>query len=210
VRGRSALKPLAAVAKACYNRAVAEFFAWLWATFGNLDVASWLQAFAALVALFISVWATLRVGALERRRDRLQARGIAAAIYPELLKLSISVEYTRNGLEGYKAKFGNLVGQSVADTIQQLATIPIPPMIERNTDKLYLLGGAAGSVNLHLVSSLFDYNGLVQSLTAQIATMNAEEWTTNVIPKMTKGADFIGEVVQTCTQEVKPIYDAGL
>jgi hypothetical protein len=40
---------------------------------------AWLQAFAAIVALGISVWATWRVGAADRRRDRLQMLGIAVA-----------------------------------------------------------------------------------------------------------------------------------
>src|SRR5271165_585247 len=63
------------------------------------DLASWLQAFAAIVALGISVWATWRVGAAERKRDRLQAHGIAVAIYPELLKLQVTVDYIRKGLQ---------------------------------------------------------------------------------------------------------------
>jgi hypothetical protein len=65
---------------------MADFHTWLSAVLAKPELASWLQAFAAIVALVISVWATWRVGAAERRRSRLQAHGIAVAIYPELLK----------------------------------------------------------------------------------------------------------------------------
>lgn len=70
---------------------------WIGAILEKQDLPAWLQAFAALVAIVISVWASLRVGAAERRKDALLAQGISVAIYPEILKLEVSVKQARGG-----------------------------------------------------------------------------------------------------------------
>jgi hypothetical protein len=59
---------------------------------------AWLQAAAAIVALAISVWAVWWTGAVARRRDRLEIRGIAVAVYPEIEMLKISTQNVRHGV----------------------------------------------------------------------------------------------------------------
>jgi hypothetical protein len=74
---------------------MADFHTWFPALLAQPELANWLQAFAAVLALGISVWAAWRAGAADRKRDRLQARGITVAIDPELLKLQVTVDYIK-------------------------------------------------------------------------------------------------------------------
>ena len=55
--------------------------------FKPANLPAWLQAVAALIALGISVYAVRANGADERKRARLELRGIVVAIYPELSML---------------------------------------------------------------------------------------------------------------------------
>jgi hypothetical protein len=101
----------------------------------NNSLPAWLQAFAALVALGISAWAVVRTGAAERRRDRLKARSIAVAIYPEFLKLQVLIADIPAHLERLK-QTERVVGQNVAYKVMG-AQLEMPAMVERNIDNLY-------------------------------------------------------------------------
>jgi hypothetical protein len=70
---------------------------------------AWLQAFAALVALFISGLAVWRTEGVARRRNRLELRGVAVAIYPEIEMLIISTQNVRDGMTLAKKRDGHLV-----------------------------------------------------------------------------------------------------
>src|SRR5258708_3422376 len=133
--------------------------AWL----ATRDLPAWLQAFAAIVALVISVVALWQTNAVERRRDRMRARGIAVAVYPELLKLCDAVRDTDQGLARLKQRSTTLVGQAIGATVQT-GVIAVPYMLERNVDNLYLLGEPAGPACLQLVNVLNQYNALVMDV----------------------------------------------
>ena len=139
------------------------------------DLPSWLQSFAAIVALFIAVWGTLRADKAIKRRERLQARCIATAIFPDFLVIEVCVERSRKFLETLTATAENYVGQSVSASVQGVQ-IELPAMLMRNVDSLYMLGEPAGPTCLQLVSVVLQYNDLVQTAAAQIATMNKGEW----------------------------------
>jgi hypothetical protein len=64
---------------------------------GNLP--SWLQAFAAIVALGIAVWGTLRADRAVKRRERLQARCIATAILPDIVAIEVYLGRSRSLLK---------------------------------------------------------------------------------------------------------------
>jgi hypothetical protein len=136
---------------------------------------AWLQATAAIIALAISVWAVWWTGASSRRRDRLELRGIAVAIYPEIKMLETSVGQVREGLIDLKKTYANQVGQGIAATLQMTATIPIPPMMDRNIDRLFLLGDIAGPSCVHLVRLLIQYNEFVERLASRLVTLNAQQ-----------------------------------
>jgi hypothetical protein len=84
---------------------------------------AWLQAATAIVALCISVWAVWWTGAVARRRDRLELRGLAVAVYPEIVMLKITTQNVRDNLAAMKKRDANLVGQSVSASLQLTATI---------------------------------------------------------------------------------------
>ncbi len=168
---------------------------------------SWLQAFAAVTALVISVWATLRVGMIERRRDRLQARAIAVSIYLELLKLKVATENTRSLLEDLVNQYKTLVGQSIASRIELCGHIPLPAMLDRNVDKLYLLGKPAGPSCLQLAGVLLQYGALLQDVVMRISAMGEEDWT-EALRHLDEHLALLLKVTAKCLREVKPIHDS--
>lgn len=168
---------------------------------------AWLQAFAAMVALGISVWATLKATAGDKRRDRLQSRGIAVAIYPEILKLEVTIPSTRDALATLIERNRNLVGQSVAASVQLTGRIEIPPMLDRNIDRLFMLGDIAGPSCLQLVNVLLQYNSLVDEIAARIVSMNVGQWP-EAIGHLEQHLTLLDGVVAKYKHEVAPLHDA--
>jgi hypothetical protein len=120
---------------------------------------AWLQAGAAIIALGLGVWSVRATGAAQRRRDRLELRGLAVAIYPELLMLPTTIQSVRVRLVLLVGQTG---AQSFPATMELAVHIQLPPMVERNIDKLFLLGDAAGPSCLSVVRVIFQYNETVQ------------------------------------------------
>jgi hypothetical protein len=170
-------------------------------------IASWLQAVTAIVALCISVWAVWWTGAAARRRDRLQIRGIAVAVYPEIEMLKVSVQNVRNGIVMLKVRDGTLVGQSVAASLQLTAHIQIPPMMDRNIDKLFILGDVAGPSCLHLVRLILQYNATVENIVSHVVTLNAEQWV-EAVGHLEEHLTLLDKVIEKCEHEVRPIHNS--
>jgi len=168
---------------------------------------SWLQALAALIALFISVVAIRRTGADERRRARLELRGLAVAIYPEIGMLKITSQSVRGMLPQIVEQFKGYVGSSVAATVQNSASIAVPPMLDRYTDKLFLLGEVAGPACLHLVRMLLQYNQVVEAMAARLPSLNYDQWP-EALGHIEKHLTLLDAIIDKCEHEVKPIHDA--
>jgi hypothetical protein len=184
-----------------------SIFDWLKAVMSSPDLPAWLQAFTALVALYISVWAVLRAGAAERQRDRLQAFGIAVAIYPEILQLEVTLNNTRDHFDLLvEAHSGKLVGQSIAATICN-GQISIPPMLDRNVDRLFMLGERAGPSCLHVVNVLIEYNALVAGIAARAVMLNAQEWE-DEIDCLRQKLRLLDGAISKCKHEVAPLHRA--
>ncbi len=171
----------------------------------NEALAAWLQAFAAAIALIISVWAVLRTGAVERRKDKLRARAIAVAIYPEVLNLESVVNWMQSYLNDLR-KIDSAVGQSVAANVSN-AHITMPAMIERNIDNLYLLGEPAGPTALQLVNLLGQYNSLVVDVSQRMMAMNAEQWKPS-IGRLDAALDALAGTLRKAADDIRPIHDA--
>jgi len=170
-------------------------------------VAAWLQAATAIVALCISVWAVWWTGAVARRRDRLELRGIAVAVFPEIEMLKVNVQNVRDGIASLKQRDGGLFGQSVAASLQLTASIEMPPMMERNIDKLFVLGDVAGPSCVHLVRLILQYNATVASIASHMVSLNAEQWV-EAAGHIEGHLTLLDKVIEKCEHEVRPIHDS--
>jgi hypothetical protein len=77
-------------------------------------------------------------------------------------------------------------------------------MIDRNIDRLFMLGGMAGPSCLQLVGTLFQHNTLVDEFTARMMSMNVEQWMHDV-PRLEGHLALINQAIEKCEREVKSI-----
>jgi hypothetical protein len=137
----------------------------------------------------------------------LERRGLAVAVYPEIVKLKITAQNVRYNLGVLKTRDGGLVGQSVAASLQSTAYIQIPPMMERNIDKLFILGDLAAPTCLDVVRLLLQHDALVEGIAAHVATLNAEQWV-EAVDRLGEHLTLLDKVIEKCEHEVRPIHDA--
>jgi hypothetical protein len=164
---------------------------------------------AGLIAYIGARQAAAKQIAAMSARDRLQAQGIAVAIYPELLKLPDMIGNTRKRLNEIVDQLaGKQPGQFVGATVQGAAVIPIPPMLNRNIDLLFMLGEVAGPACLQLVNLLFQYEALVFDITQRMMPMSTVEWTSGAVQHLQEHLTLLEAVVAKCEHEVRPIHDA--
>jgi hypothetical protein len=171
---------------------------------GGADVPAWLQAFAAVVALGISVWATLKPGIDEKRKERLRGRSIAVAIFPELLKLEPIIAGAERSLEYLKSNDRVLIN-SVTNNLLS-AQIQVPPMLERNIDNFYLLGEPAGAACIQLVSLVDQFDSLVEAIAARIMVMTVEQWH-EAMDHLQAYLTLLRSVIEKAKEEVQPLHD---
>jgi hypothetical protein len=179
---------------------------WISTIIPRIDVPAWLQAFAAVVALVISVWGVLRAGSSERRRDRLEAMGLAVAIYPEIDKLRISLDDRRQRLRAIKVDLGNQPGQFVGANINSMQ-IEMPTMFDRNIDRLFMLGAKAGPSCLQLVNVLLQYNTFVNEISQRTMMLGPNQWA-NGLDQLDEHLTLLSGVIVKCECDVRPLHDA--
>ena len=166
----------------------------------------------AVVAAIVGAIAAYRVGNAQvrvaKQKDLLQAHGIAVAIYPEILKLKLIVEDARKQLTQLNEKFlGRQPGQTIAAHVGQVMTIQIPPMLDRNIDRLFMLGDLAGPTCVQLVNVLLQYDTLVQNVTSRMMMLNADQWP-EAVKQLQEHLTLLEGVVAKCKHEVRLIHDA--
>ena len=149
------------------------------------DLASWLQAFAAIVALGLSTWSVFEArGAARTTRentradakaqDNLRARMMAATIVIELQVLSGDLERLAAYLHrlpkmiAQENQSGTYTGLNVQGDMGARAKIELPHMLDRNLDRLHWLGHPLGEAMLLLVSLVFSLNGLLSQMTTHL------------------------------------------
>jgi hypothetical protein len=118
--------------------------------------------------------------------------------------LKPSVQNVRDGIALLKERYGTLVGQSVAASLQLTAHIQTPPMMDRNIDKLFILGDVAWPSCLHLVRLLLQYNATVENIVSHVATLRSNEAAGHLEDHLTP----LDKVIEKCEQEVQPIHDS--
>jgi hypothetical protein len=73
------------------------------------------------------------------RKDRLQARGIAVAIYSDILELKIIIKKSRTRIIEITRSFsGELPGQNISALVQEVGSIEMPRMLNSNIDLLFM------------------------------------------------------------------------
>jgi hypothetical protein len=137
----------------------------------------------------------------------MQALAIAVAIYPELLKLKITLKDSQDRLQKLvQMHAGRQVGQSIALNIQN-EMAEVPPMLERNIDRLFLLGERAGPSCLQLINVMLQYNKFVDQIAAATAIMNADQWAEG-ISHLLEHLKLLDGVVDKCEHELAPLHNA--
>jgi hypothetical protein len=167
---------------------------------GLAYLAGWLQARATRLAAD-------RQLAADGNRDRLRTHGIAVGIYPELT-LSIRGDYEKaQGVidDWSKPKPGGITTTAIAARIRD-ARISVPPLLDRFTGDLHLLGDAGPSV-LQLVSFIWQYDSLIDD-----GALNVERQAKIFNPISLAGAlsphlKNIGERLDEAEQKVAVIHD---
>ena len=110
----------------------------------------------------------------------------------------------RVGLSLLEARNGD---QSFPASMELIALIQLPPMLERNIDKLFLLGDAAGPSCLSLVRFIFQYNETVQRIASEAMMMNAPQ-RVEALGQIEKHLTLLDKIVEKCTHEVGPIHNS--
>lgn len=93
--------------------------------------------------------------------------------------------------------------QSFPASVQLTAQIQLPPILERNIDKLFLLGEIAGPGCLHLVRLIAQYS-TVQSIVSAAIMMDVPK-RRGALRLIGEHLSFIDQVVAKCEHEVRPI-----
>ena len=79
-------------------------------------------------------------------------------------------------------------------------------MIERNIDRLYILGDVAGPTCIHLARLIIQYNVTVEMLVQRVLHLNADQWT-GAVQQIFEHLDLLDKVVDKADHEVRPIND---
>ncbi|MCF3948743.1 hypothetical protein [Acidiphilium iwatense] len=128
----------------------------------------------AIVAAGIGAAAAYYVGNAQmkaaKQRDRLQARCLSVAIFPELLQLGVLHERATNIIADQFPK-AKCEGWATASTVHLIleAQIKIPPLLYRTIDLLYLVE-EAGPTLLQLISVTLQYNDMIKTIAQHIQT----------------------------------------
>jgi hypothetical protein len=80
-------------------------------------------------------------------------------------------------------------------------------MLDRNVDRLFMLGDVDGPSCLQLVRVLLQYNAQADSIASRIAVMNAHQWTEE-IGHLDHRLTLLDDAVAKCKHELRPIHDA--
>jgi hypothetical protein len=103
----------------------------------------------------------------EEARNRERARGVAVAIYPELLQIEVALDRAAAILKTDPSKNKGNPNAVTANFIRQ-ARLTVPPMLELHIKRLHWLPGDTGATVLQLVSVLKQFDGLVAICVRQI------------------------------------------
>ena len=144
-----------------------------------------------------------QVEAAERTK-RLEARGIAVAVDLGFLTLESDIQRARDGLSHLKSVNRFNIGQIMMAQVQVVSRIESPPILERNIDRLFMLGDHAGPLCLQLVHMLYEHDVLTSASVSRMGPMGPEEWHAEV-DKVNLNLVELNEKVAACKRAVQPL-----
>jgi hypothetical protein len=166
-------------------------------------------AFALVAALIgaAAIWQQTQAQlAAAADKDRLQSYGIALGVYPGLLDVeeahkraakSINEEWPKTDQWGAK----HAIAAHVRD-----AGIPVPPILNRSFDNLYLLG-EAGQELLQLVGLILRYDGLLEKLARNIEQEIVAPHLKPQVEPFKNRLDLIGQALREAEPKLALIHD---
>jgi hypothetical protein len=132
---------------------------------------------------------------------RLTARQSPAAIYPEIVQLEITLRNTRKHFDLIlESVRGTGPSQSIGASVLN-GQIDIPPLIDRNVERLFMLGEPAGPSCLQLVNTIFQFNSFVAAMAARSIMMDLPQWERDV-DKLLEHLQSFQQIAVKCKQEV--------
>jgi hypothetical protein len=164
-----------------------------------------LALLAGIIAYFGAMRAADRQVTALRRRDRLQARGIAVAVYPELMEIQVALDRTRNILSNNFPAVSGGIKLSILQVVQS-AKIDLPAMLARNADNFYVVEPGAASL-FQIVSYILQYNDLIDTLAKQIDENPGRFDAAKHHHDLSGHLTMIGKAVADARQELAPIHD---
>lgn len=137
-------------------------------SFWGTSITDLMQAFAAIVALAISVWSVRLSLAENRNRDRIEI-GVLTEIMDQACR---NFAITIKGKQKLLQKLDTLPTDL---SLQKIATNPIPWLLDRHSIRLFILGDMAGRLSSQLLQHVLNYNSAVGDFSAT-QSMSAFDW----------------------------------
>jgi hypothetical protein len=158
----------------------------------------------ALIAGLIAYWAgqiqaaaTLKAAhdqiAMNAHKDRVQAHAVAAAIYPEIVKVENSVKDARS------VSHRVLTPQLIRE-----AKVYEPPLIREMADQLFIIG-PSGATSLQLLSVILQYNDFIEKIAVKLDPVDVD--LPNSLGPLWGLLDVMERLVVGVLKEIKPIHD---
>ena len=182
-----------------------ELGTWLNANAGAL------QAFAAVVALVLSIYVPYRLDAKARLRSdeeqRLQVHALILAIFPELAEVDANFRVLEEKWEGIRCT--TLRGPEAIPTLKTFL-LDVPPILDSSHKQLYLLGEREGKTLAQLLALAWQYNRLIGQLQQKLESSSQEIDMTKAFGVVAEHLKKIKPLLETAIGQLKPIHDKGL
>lgn len=161
----------------------------------------------ALVAGLLAYKAGMASVRETRQENAEEAHSLAVSIYSELVELTARIKRAKTSLSKLRDQMATFVGQSVAGSIPLCGGVLIPPLLERNADRLFKLRPrAVASTCSVFFSQLLMYQRFLTAVEEQTTTMVAGEWVVHM-EALEKWLDDLERRRNSCQTLLEKHYD---
>jgi hypothetical protein len=181
----------------------------------NIDsLPSVVQAVAAIISLIVATAAILIASGNERRRLQLDeevkyhnAQGIAVGVYPDLLRIKVSLDTMVSLLHPETGNPPSLVFDPARAALGLYgAKFVIPFMLHSNLNRLHWLPGEAGPTVTQLVSVIMQHNELVDQVLERVKLGVLSDFN-HAIPFLDGHLRLIERIIDKAERLLQPLHD---